>query len=512
MFSLSFLLLAFYLLCAPLCAQSGHHYSFLEGAAIGHDFGRNPWSSNDTVGFVSARGRSNLNQALVRAVSAGETVMSFDFAFDLRSIVKIDADGSIQLDRYVLSSIDAFLGQVEQAHETARRRGNSFAADVVLFDFRLADGERVDERVDGEHPVFFTSETARQKLFSALAPALERLGRHPRITLNLINEPEFLAVPAAKAIAKIESGEWAGVPFVGPDRQAGGKIAVVKGEAAAALIRGLGEGAHVRVDAVHGAARKIVETQMQERHVHAFLLDLRAAIRKAAPLAQVTIGWADDRSALENTRRLEEAAGAVVTEVISFHVYQVPSNPWHPLRLGRVDFAALGWGSRSIRVTEWGLGKPEGDGAIREAMAAAFAQVEAAGLEGVLFWWDRDHVFDHGAYAAVVPAHFVATAVESAAVEVSSAAIARETFPNPFNGRVVIPYSVREQGEVVLRIYNTAGQKIRTLVRAEWKETGRYRAEWNGLDDEGGQAASGVYMWELRTAVGTERKKMTLLR
>ncbi len=497
------------LLCAPLGAQSGHHYSFLEGAAIGHDFGRNPWSANGTAGFVSARGRSNLHQALTRAVAAGESAMSFDFAFDLRSVVAMRSDGSIELDRYALAALDAFLRQVEQAHETARLQGRSFTADVVLFDFRLADGERVDERVEGEFPIFFTNANERQKLFAALAPALAQLGRHPRVALNLINEPEFLAVPAAKAIARIESGEWANVPFVGPDPQAGGKIAKMQGEVAIASIRALGAAAHVRVDAQHGAARKIVETQMQRQQVDAFLLDLRTAIRHAAPEAQVTIGWADDRSALENTRRLEELAAAVVTEIISFHVYQVPSNPWHPLRLSRADFAAAGLGGRPIRVTEWGLGKLAG-AAIQEAIGAAFAQIEAAGLDGVLFWWDNEHVFTHAAYAAARPARF-ATAVSMESVS-TEAEIARQSFPNPFNGRVAIPYSVREEGEVILRVYNSAGQKVRTLIHSEWKEEGSYRAEWDGMDDEGAEAASGVYMWELRTQTGTERKKMTLVR
>ena len=87
---------------------SGHHYSWLEGAAIGHDFGRNPWSRNGTEGFAGARGRGNLRQALARAVEAGETAMSFDFAFDLRSVVAFTGDGSVALDRFSLPAIEAF--------------------------------------------------------------------------------------------------------------------------------------------------------------------------------------------------------------------------------------------------------------------------------------------------------------------------------------------------------------------------------------------------------------------
>ena len=39
--------------------------------------------------------------------------MSFDFAFDLRSIVTFASDGSVALDGFVLPAIDAFLQEVE---------------------------------------------------------------------------------------------------------------------------------------------------------------------------------------------------------------------------------------------------------------------------------------------------------------------------------------------------------------------------------------------------------------
>ena len=73
--------------------------------------------------------------------------MSFDFAFDLRSIVTFASDGSVALDGFVLPAIDAFLQEVEMADRAARRNGGYFRAEVVLFAFRVADGEFVDERV-----------------------------------------------------------------------------------------------------------------------------------------------------------------------------------------------------------------------------------------------------------------------------------------------------------------------------------------------------------------------------
>lgn len=489
---------------------SGHHYSWLEGAAIGHDFGRNPWSRNGTEGFAGVRGRSNLRQALARAVEAGETAMSFDFGFDLRSIVAFSADGSVRLDAFALQAIEVFLQEVEMADQAARSRGRLFRAEVVLFDFRVADGEVVDDRVRGEYPQLFTNTSERRALFTVLKPALRLLGEHSLIALNLMNEPEFLALPVAKAIARIESGEWADIAFVGSD--GAGKIAAVRGLQAVPLLTGLGEDAHVRlVGAGRNRAQKLALSSLSVAEVDAFLLDLRAAIAEAAPAARVAVGWADDRSALENTLRLEARAGQTVTEVISFHVYEVPINSWHPLRLTRADFAAVGLGGREIRVGEWGLGGLQGVEEIGQAMGAAFAKIAAAGFDGVLFWWDADHVFDHGAYrqAALSSRERFETLVAGESSE--QQAELKASFPNPFNGRVVIPYEILEEGAVTLRIYNAAGQKVRELFRGH-RETGRYRETWDGRDDEGQEIASGVYLWELRGGGEVVRRTVTLIR
>ena len=503
-----FLLLVFSSLCSipvrfiQADTLSGHHYSWLEGAAIGHDFGRNPWSRDGTEGFAGARGRAHLRAALARAVVAGETAMSFDFAFDLRSIVELE--GPVGLDAYALAAVAAFLAEIEEADAAARLRGRFFRADVVLFDFRLADGEVVDERVRGEYPALFTNRLERRAIFAALKPVLALLGQHPLIALNLMNEPEFLALPVAKAIARIESGQWADIGFA-----AAGKV-VARGAAAVPLLATLGDDAHVRVVG-RKRARKLALSPLSGEQVDAFLLDLRAAIAEVAPRARVTVGWADDRSALENTLRLEERAGAVVTEVISFHVYEVPVNPWHPLRLARGDFAAVGLGGREIRITEWGLGGLEDEAAIETAIGEAFARSAAAGLDGVLFWWDADHAFDHGAYrrALLADRERVVTLVTgaSAAGEVE----AMESFPNPFNGRVRLPYEVTTGGQVALRVYNAAGQRVRELYHG-YRPPGRYRAMWDGRDDRGAELASGIYLWELRVGGAAVRRTLTLIR
>jgi hypothetical protein len=86
-----------------------------------------------------------------------------------------------------------------------------------------------------------------------------------------------------------------------------------------------------------------------------------------------------------------------------------------------------------------------------------------------------------------------------------------QNFPNPFNATTTICYQLPEASPVVLQIYNARGQLVRTLVHQE-QTTGRHRVVWNGQDEHGADAASGVYFCSLQAGRFRDVRKMTLLR
>jgi flagellar hook assembly protein FlgD len=65
--------------------------------------------------------------------------------------------------------------------------------------------------------------------------------------------------------------------------------------------------------------------------------------------------------------------------------------------------------------------------------------------------------------------------------------------------------------EVELTIYNLLGQQIRKLVNAK-QPAGFYQVEWDGRDDAGHEAASGLYVYQLKTKTSISNHKMLLLR
>ncbi len=86
-----------------------------------------------------------------------------------------------------------------------------------------------------------------------------------------------------------------------------------------------------------------------------------------------------------------------------------------------------------------------------------------------------------------------------------------QNYPNPFNPKTVVSYQLAVGSNVELSIYNLLGQKIRTLVKTE-QPAGTYQVEWEGVNDAGQPAASGVYLYRLFAGDLVQTRKMILLR
>ena len=84
-------------------------------------------------------------------------------------------------------------------------------------------------------------------------------------------------------------------------------------------------------------------------------------------------------------------------------------------------------------------------------------------------------------------------------------------FPNPFNALTQIRYHLSKDGQVELTVYNLLGKKVRVLVN-ERQSKGEKIIFWDGKDDSGQEAASGVYFYQLVTQNESDFGKMTLLK
>lgn len=86
-----------------------------------------------------------------------------------------------------------------------------------------------------------------------------------------------------------------------------------------------------------------------------------------------------------------------------------------------------------------------------------------------------------------------------------------QNYPNPFNPSTIIRYQLSEVTDVELTIFNTLGQKVRTLVNKK-QIAGTYQIYWDGRNEKGIQMPSGVYLYRLNAGSFIKTRKMLLIR
>jgi len=86
-----------------------------------------------------------------------------------------------------------------------------------------------------------------------------------------------------------------------------------------------------------------------------------------------------------------------------------------------------------------------------------------------------------------------------------------QNYPNPFNPTTTIKYDVPVTGYVELTVYTMLGEEVATLVRGE-QTVGSYEMMWNGKNNRGETAATGIYLYKMRAGEFLSVKKMMLIK
>jgi len=86
-----------------------------------------------------------------------------------------------------------------------------------------------------------------------------------------------------------------------------------------------------------------------------------------------------------------------------------------------------------------------------------------------------------------------------------------QNYPNPFNPSTKIRYSIPENSQVTVKVFNLIGQIIRTLVD-EQQEANFYLLTWDGKDDLGTLQSSGVYIIQIKAGENVQSRKMLFIK
>lgn len=129
---------------------------------------------------------------------------------------------------------------------------------------------------------------------------------------------------------------------------------------------------------------------------------------------------------------------------------------------------------------------------------------DPAATRGMKYYYQLEEIRSNGL-------RYLHPPVEHQAGGMPSTTYLRQNFPNPFNASTKIVFGLSEKSRVQIRVVNLLGQHVATLVSEE-REPGEYEVQWNGMQESGIPAGSGLYFIEMTTASHRDQRKVVLVR
>jgi flagellar hook assembly protein FlgD len=85
------------------------------------------------------------------------------------------------------------------------------------------------------------------------------------------------------------------------------------------------------------------------------------------------------------------------------------------------------------------------------------------------------------------------------------------TYPNPFNPKTAVSFSMESTQRVNISVYDMSGRRIAVLMDEEMP-AGDHEVAWNGTDFAGNQMSSGVYLVRLHVGEHKETQSVVLMK
>jgi len=103
------------------------------------------------------------------------------------------------------------------------------------------------------------------------------------------------------------------------------------------------------------------------------------------------------------------------------------------------------------------------------------------------------------------------TGIDDPEIDVLGACVLLQNYPNPFNPSTIISYDLLQTSDVGMNIYDPSGRRVKTLVSGV-QVAGAHKVTWDGRNDRGEDAASGIYVVKVEAGGASATRKVVLLR
>ncbi len=88
----------------------------------------------------------------------------------------------------------------------------------------------------------------------------------------------------------------------------------------------------------------------------------------------------------------------------------------------------------------------------------------------------------------------------------------QQSMPNPFSATTVLSFELPRPALVSVSVHDVSGRLVRTLLTDVGRGVGRHAVSWDGFDNDGQQAASGIYFFRIQVGTEAVTRKTVFLR
>ncbi len=124
-------------------------------------------------------------------------------------------------------------------------------------------------------------------------------------------------------------------------------------------------------------------------------------------------------------------------------------------------------------------------------------------------WYSRD--YNVRFRPVITPAKSNYPTSVSDDVDIQKSFYLSHAWPNPFNPETNIEYHLQQTEDVYISVYDIHGRRVQTLVNKA-QATGQYMVQWQGVDWQGNNVASGVYFLKAEIGEYQQFRKLMLIR
>jgi hypothetical protein len=109
-----------------------------------------------------------------------------------------------------------------------------------------------------------------------------------------------------------------------------------------------------------------------------------------------------------------------------------------------------------------------------------------------------------------VDLNYVASSVESRTPGASTPMI--QINPNPFGERTTAVIRLPQRARTTVDVWSVTGRRVRILVEGQVLQAGMSEVSWDGVDQWGSRAPTGVYFLRVITPTSNSTRRLVLIR